>query len=1146
MTYDPQVAAADPGASAFVTANAGSGKTKTLVDRVARLLLHGAEPAAILCVTYTKAAAAEMQQRLFKRLGEWAVMPDEVLISDIRDIGEDTPDPARARRLFARALETPGGLKIQTIHAFCEKLLRRFPLEAGLSPGFEVLEDAAAAEVSARARDDVAGFALADGDGPLGAAYAHFSVELDYRSFGDMFALFEAKRRAIAAYSAACDEQDGVAADVRRRFDLAEGADADMIEAQALARLDWAGWCQAADALLQGPGKTDHALGAAMKAASSGAAFADLWALFCTQTGKPLTRLGSKGVDPAACQWLAAEQERLGCAAAEARAARIADATIKALTLARAYGALYEAAKALRRGLDFGDLIERTHILLTQQADAAWILYKLDGGIDHMLIDEAQDTAPDQWDILRALNAEFFAGAGARPAAALGRTVFAVGDEKQSIYSFQGAEPARFALEAESHRALVEGAGQAFARPLLEDSWRSAPAILSFVDAVFANPDTRPGVPPPPGRDLIAHRPRLRHGGCVDLWPLDKEEKREPPDAWDAPQDAEPEESARKRLARRIADEIAALIARGDQVYNKASAPPRLRSARPGDVLILVRRRDALFEEIIRALKRRGLPVAGADRLKLSEHIVFKDLLGLGQLLQFPHDDLTLAAVLRSPLCDLDEDDLFDLAHPRAPGQSLWQALEARGDERPAWRDARDLLAWGREEARVRAPFDLYARLLARLDGQGRTLRQRILTRLGREAEDAVDAFMGEVRAAETRGVGDLERLVDALAKAEVEVKRELESGHDEVRVMTVHGAKGMEAPIVFLPDTTANPLARTGCLMDAEGGGFLWAPRKAEDCPQTAKAREAIAERVRQESQRLLYVALTRARDRLVICGRLRADRKASEEGCWYELVQNAFDDSAVAAVTRDAGDGDFAFRRYGPDPEAGRQSAQAADLAEVLPPWASRTASAEPPADRWASPSAIGDVEAGPAPSPLASIGGLGRYRRGEIIHRLLQLLPDIAPPQRAAAAARLLHGERDLTAAQGAEMAQAALAVLEDARFAPVFGPGSRAEAALAGGAEDLPRGLAVSGRVDRLLVEPDRVLVIDFKTNRPSPARIEDTDRAYLAQMAVYVAVLRAIFPDRKVEAALVWTDGPKLMPVPENIVTAQLARLARGG
>lgn len=1138
--FDPQVAASDPRASVFVTANAGSGKTSTLVKRVARLLLRGAPPETILCVTYTKAAAAEMQRRLFDELGGWAVMADAPLAAKLAELDEQPADLSDARALFARALETPGGLKIQTIHAFCEKLLRRFPLEAGVSPGFAVLEDAAAREISARAREDVAHAALADPDGPIARAYAHFSVQLDWKAFNAMFAAFEARRAAIAAYVAACG--GAYASDVWARCGFDAPTPVEAIEAEALAALDWAGWAMAAEALALGSAATDQPLGAAMRALHAESPFAEVWALFHTQAGKPRARMATRAVDAAAAAWLAEAQAQLTAAGERIRAARIAEDTVHALNLALAYASLYEGAKTAAGGLDFGDLIARTHDLLTVRADAAWVLYKLDGGIEHVLLDEAQDTAPDQWDILHALTGEFFAGAAARPADA--RTLFAVGDEKQSIYSFQGAAPERFLAEAGDFRAMVEGAGRRFeAVPLLE-SWRSTPEVLDFVDAVFADPEALAGLRPAGDAAPVVHRAmRPPGGGCVDLWPLEEGEPFEAADPW-APLDLEPPESAGKRLARRIARFVRGLVDRGEAVFDREARA--WRPARYGDVLVLVRRRSGLFHEIIRALKREGVAVGGADRLTLSDHIVFDDLMALGRFARFTSDDLTLAALLRSPFCDVDEAALFDLAAGREG--TLWAALGRRGDERDAWADARAFLGWAIEAAQGRPPFDFYARVLSRLDGQGRSMRARILTRLGREAEDALDAFLGEALAAEQAGVRDLERFLARMAASDIEVKREQEDRPGptggEVRVMTAHGAKGLEAPIVILPDTTTRATAQGGPLLGAEGGGFLWAPRKPDDCPASAAARERREQAAADESLRLLYVALTRARDRLVICG-VRT-REASYAGSWHEVASRALGRPQIEAGLRLVAEGELQVSRFGPDPRVLGAGAAAPAAAAAPPDWARRFAPAEAAAQRYASPSTLAEAERGPAPSPLAQRQGLGRYRRGLIIHRLLQLLPDLPPAGRRAGAAALLAREPDLTDAQRAEMADAALAVLEDARFAAVFGPGSRAEAAVAGAAAGLPPGLAVSGRVDRLLVEPDRVLVVDFKTNRPAPDRIEAADPAYLTQMAVYAAVLAEVFPGRRIEAALVWTDGPRLMPVPENIVAETLARLRAAG
>jgi ATP-dependent helicase/nuclease subunit A len=1125
-----QIAASDPRASTFVSANAGSGKTSTLVRRVARLLLDGARPERILCVTFTKAGAAEMQRRLFQQLGQWAVMPDPELTAALAALREPDRKLGDARALFARALETPGGLKIQTIHAFCEQLLRRFPLEAGVSPGFTVLEDAAAAEVSQRARDDLATSALADP--AWAAAYAHVSVQLDWRRFNELFKTLEARRAAIGAYADLCVEGGAsVDADVWRRCGFAEPTTWADLEAAAIARIRWGPWKRAIHALAGGS-KEDQTLSAAMAAVQPGCDFAAIWAAFSTAQGKPRKRLGTQKIDPAIRDWLKSEQDRHQESLDGLKAARIAEDTAHVLTLGLAYKAIYEDTKAQRGALDFGDLVARALRLLTVRADAAWVLYKLDGGLEHVLLDEAQDTAPEQWDILRALIVEFFGGDGVGPRR---RTVFAVGDEKQSIFSFQGAAPERLGAEARAFGDLAAGAGARFQQVGLLENWRSAPEILEFVDKAVEAEEVLAGLRPTESDRVrgfpIRHTARRPRGGCVELWPKIQGEPAPEVDPW-APVDSEGPRSANKRLAGEIARAIHAMVTRGEAVIDRETRLPR--ACRWGDVLILVRRRSALFHEIIRALKREGVPVSGADRLKLSEHGVFEDLMALGRFTRFAGDDLTLAALLRSPFCDVGEESLFDLAHGRSG--SLWGALGRRVAERPEWRSAAAFLGWARDEAARTAPFDFYCRALGRLDAAGRSMRQRILTRLGAEAEAALDAFLAQALAAEARDVRDLETFLDQMAATDLEIKREQDEadprGGGEVRVMTAHGAKGLEAPIVILPDTTTKATVQAGPLMETSDGGFLWAPRADDDCPASAAARQARDLATAHESARLLYVAFTRARDRLIICG--VESRPSAFEMSWYHVAQRAFDGLAITPFPLDGGGEAW---RYGeaPAPAAAGAAARAADV--TLPAWTLGLAPAEPPGARFASPSSLGEAARAPAASPLAEIGGLGRYRRGDLIHRLLERLPDLAPGDWEAAARRILAKERDLGEDQRAEMAAAALAVLRDARFTAVFGPGSRPEVALAGAATGLPPDLAISGRIDRLVVESDRILVVDFKTNRPSPGRIQDADPAYILQMALYAALLADIYPGRRIEAALVWTDGPKLMPVPEPLMAA---------
>ena len=1138
--------AADPDLNAFVTANAGSGKTKTLIDRVARLLLRDVKPAQILCVTYTKAAAAEMQRRLFDVLGGWSVAEDAELAQELAKLeGDAAPRDgiglSQARTLFAKALETPGGLKIQTIHAFCERLLRRFPVEAGVSPTFQVMDDQAAALIAGEARAAVAGYAL-DVEGVLSDAYARLAVALDFDSFQQMFSAFEAKRDAIAGYIERVGGPAGMRVDVWKTCTgLEQPTSVEAIADAAFAATNRRLYEEAALALAAG-GITDCKCADALRSvANINEAFV---ALFTDKgEGTPIKHYATTKTLRAREDLrmaLLTEQDRLERVRQDLRGARVAENTVMVLALASAYAEAYALAKAERGALDFADLIGRTKGLVAERPDAAWVLYKLDEGIDHILVDEAQDTAPEQWDIVRRLTGDFWSGAGLR--GDLSRSLFVVGDEKQSIYSFQGADPRRLLDETRFYVDHInEIRPEAAAAVPLQVSYRSTPQVLTFVDTLFVEEETRAGVPPPQDQDVVSHTPfRADHAGCVDLWPLEREEKGDEPDAWDAPLDEAAETSANRRLARRIAGEIRALVERGDAVFDKETR--KWRPAHYGDVIVLVRRRKVLFEEIIRALKQGGLPVAGADRLTLSAHIAFDDLMALARFVQFPDDDLTLAALLKTPFCGLGDDDIYALAKGRSP-DSLWTALRRRADERPEWRAALDILDCARDLAPGRAPFDFYSRMLGLRGPGGRSLRACMLTRLGAEAGDVIDEFLARALAAESQGVRDLETLAHAFAGLDISVKREMEGAGGEVRVMTAHGAKGLEAPIVFLPETTVKGGGKGSPLLQTADGGFLWCAKKDDDCDASAAARQLRVTREEEEAWRLLYVGLTRARDRLVLCGRIDAKTADDKVGGWYGAMRRAFAHPAVAGGVHEMVNADgFRFDRFGPDPARLPRVETVGREAAPLPDWATGRAPVEQPARRYASPSQLSEQTWGPAPSPLALVEGLGRYRRGELIHRLLQLLPDVPPAERREAAARLLARERDLAAGQREEMLRAAFGVLDDPRFAAVFGPGSRAEAAIGGTSRRLPAGLAVSGRVDRLLVTPDRILVVDFKTNRPAPPSIEAADPAYLIQMSVYKAVLEEVFPGRKVEAALVWTDGPRLMPVPENIVAASLASL----
>jgi ATP-dependent helicase/nuclease subunit A len=1152
---DRQRAASDPAVSAWVSANAGSGKTHVLVNRVVRLLLAGSAPDRILCLTFTKAAASEMANRLFARLGQWAMMDDEGLaraIADIEGARPATEALARARRLFARALETPGGLKIQTIHAFCEGLLQRFPLEAGIAPGFDIVDVRSTAEMIADVRARLLEDAAADPDGPCGRAMAVVVDALSEQAFDAVMAEIIGRRGPFRAAVPATGLLPAATVRLRACLDLDDGDTPETVR-DAAARLDddrrdrYRAIAQVLGTGAVSDRKLAETIVALLATGAPDRRFDLLRQLFLTQAGAPRKRLMTAkpaAAEPELHDWLAGEQERLVAACDLYHRAITAGVTGALMTLADRILSGYEAAKRRHAALDYDDLIART-VELFERSEAAWVLYKLDGGLDHILVDEAQDTSPGQWQVIQALAEEFFSGEGARGQV---RTIFAVGDEKQSIFSFQGARPAEFEAMRSHFEQRVTAAALAFRKVPFTVSFRSTQAVLEAVDQVFADAAAARGLGG--DADRIVHEAvRRGHAGLIEIWPVvEPDEKQEERDPWE-PLDAVSPTSPRVRLAVTIADRIQGWLRDGTVLE------PRGRPIRPGDILILVRRRDAFSDAMVRALKQRDIPVAGADRLVLTDHIAVLDLLALARFVLMPDDDLTLAEVLKSPLCDdsqFDEDELRRLAIERRG--ALWQSLTTRAARDPFAALAFErLTAWRRLALRA-SPFEFYSSVLGPDGG-----RREFLRRLGTEANDPLDEFLALTLAYEQQHTPSLQGFLQWVGKAETEIKRDMDHGRDEVRIMTVHGAKGLEANIVFMPDTCAVPTARHDPSVlfvdppDPRDTGPpipVWAARRAHDTEAMAAARARLDDERREEYHRLLYVAMTRARDRLYVCG--YQGQRGRGEGCWYDLIAHALGDRAErlaepggGTLLRIAGSQDLP-----PDDSHGAGDAA---IPRLDPPtWATRNPQPEPQVARPLAPSRLEAVEAEgtvavgddqPVASPLRADGAL-RYRRGRLVHTLLQILPEIARAERAGRAIRWLEANApDLAAGDRQALLAEVMAVLDHPDFAPLFAPDSRAEVPLTAA---LPltgpdgRPVVIAGQVDRLVVTDHEVLIADYKTNRPPPATVDAIAPLYLRQMAAYRMALAQIFPDRAIRCLLVWTDGPRVMELPAEFLDRAFA------
>lgn len=1117
---EPSIIASNPAVSAWVAANAGSGKTYTLANRVTRLLLAGANPARILCLTFTRAAAAEMQHRLFAQLGAWAMLPDAELAARITEIGGDAHAglPA-ARRLFAAALETPGGLKILTLHAFCQIVLSRFPIEAGVPPGFDVLDEPSARAMIAAARQHVLEQAGSGAQPLLAAAIALIVRETGEARLTTVLDAALGKERhgleqfllqnphtgaaARAAHGLAAGETMAAIATEFHRALLADGETLHAVET-------WLGKGLATDAKYA-------ALLAKARTCAPQDGFLLLKGLFLDSKNNPRDKLATKGPAqsrPDLLVWLTNLQTRW-CAALERwRAARGADLTEAALTLIDAVCRRYRAAKRLRGVLDYDDLVMATRALLYDRDAAAWVLYKLDGGIDHVLIDEAQDTSPVQWDIVRKLTGEFFSGLGARDAATP-RTIFAVGDEKQSIFSFQGADPAQFENNRDHFTKAAAAAQQQLVDQPLETSRRSVPDILRFVDQVFADDASRLALTST-GAPIThtAHRDKAKGG--IAFWPPLSPDKQEETDPW-APVDAITAASPVARLAAQVAGRIEGWLKSG------ARLPARDRSIRPGDIMILLPRRQPFGGEVIRQLKARGVPVAGADRMLLTQQIAVMDLIALGRFVLQREDDLTLAALLRSPLCGISEEDLFALAHDRK--SDLWQALTARVHDFPA---AHGFLSTMLERADYAPPFEFYAHCLLGLGG-----REKLLARLGQESADAIDTFLDMTLAHERGHNPSLESFLDWIERGGAEIKRDMEHGRDEVRVLSVHGAKGLEADIVILPDTCARPggLGKHEGLLSTPNGPVF--PLPQADAPAAVQAAKAAADAaMSSEHRRLLYVALTRARDRLIICG--FTGKKGAAADCWYGWMRQAAMELGVEVT-----DTDGSFHAIGTLEDATGAPAATPAPAEPAPPrWAAALAPAEPPL-----PAAIRPSRFGPAPLAASPHGkGASGVMRGTLVHALLARLPDVAPNDRAGLALAFA-AARGFDGADGQGLVAETLAVLDHPEFAPVFGPGSQAEATIHAARPDLGLEAPITGRIDRLAVSDTRVLIVDFKTGSPVPACAEDASSFYLDQMALYRAAAQAVFAGKRIVCGLVYTNGPRLIALPDALLEGRMAGIS---
>ena len=1122
--------ATSPRANAAVFASAGSGKTYQLVTRLVRLLLAGARPDGMLAVTFTRKAAGEMQERLLGRVRDWAAMDDTELAAALGAIGEAT-DPAtltRARHLYESLLFAERGVRTTTFHALCQELLRRFPLEADVPPGFELAETTG--ELRDAAFEAVVASATHDPDSDTARVLETLFEGLNgidnTRSALDAFL---GHRADWWAYTETTSDPVGFASErLQALLQIDMGADplGDLLNDLNLQKLR-----EFSELLQRHPIKTN--LGFVETIATvlhEERALTDryeaLKTVFLTGKGEPRVRkasaaqakkMGEAGEDrflqlhAEFCAELAKCQDVL----ARQRSLRLNGAWYRA---GAEYLEHYQRIKRERRVLDFADLEWRAYRLLNHSDNATWVQYKLDQRIDHLLVDEFQDTNPTQWRLLLPLLEEIAAGDPERL-----RSVFLVGDPKQSIYSFRRAQPE---LQAEASRWLVEQL-QGEQVPMSK-SWRSSPAVMHFVNLLFERT--------PLGTLLEDFETHDTHHhdlwGRVEVLPLvPKAEKPEPLEAdphaplqlrdpLEVPRPYYEDDTA-YREGQAIARRIQALIDAGLPVGDARSVRP----LRYDDIMILLRNRTT-SEHLERALREANIPYLGSERGGLLEALEIQDLLALLELLVTPFDNLRLAQVLKSPLFGASDDDLIVLAQTEG---KFWLerlgVLVESGTASPALAVAhRHLSAW-RPLAGALPIHDLLDHIYTEGDVIARyraatpeDQRPTVLANLTRFVELALEVDAGRYPSL----IKFLDRLRQLRAGAEEAPDTPPSQGADaRVRIMTVHGSKGLEAPVVILADATAPPNDRSTYAplvnwpVDAERPElFLLLGKKAELDSDTQAELERARTRNLREDANLLYVAVTRARQMLIVSGH---ERPRGKEDNWYTAIETALDGSAAA------NDDGVWILEHG-EPPAIATEATTGPAPITVSAGLDRRLKTPP------SPSEI-------APSRQVGIGGLVEAEdedglaRGIAIHRALELLTGPNPPDAETLAARIA-AELALSARRhelDGWIAEA-MDALDAPAFADVLRPADDLQAR-----NELPilyqhNGRRVYGMIDRLLVGKERLILVDYKTHRIEPQQCEMLARHYAPQLKLYADGLRRLWPKHRIDARLLFTHAGRQVAV----------------
>ena len=1057
--------ARDPEGSFWVTASAGSGKTKLLCDRVVSLLCHGADPQSILCLTYTRAAASEMKQRVLSILQK--IAHGDPAYADFYDLlCQRGVDPVR----FSLSLmDNQHRLSFQTIHAFCESLLRRFPLEGNVSPDFKVLEESEAQTLLTQAAEAFYDLDRIQGDDATAKLLALYLNEGQY-----LDALKPLIRKPYLLYQAIAMPLDLFCDTLKQQLGLPhDDSDVDTLRDQCNTALPDVVLQRIAEALCLSTSKTDKNNGIFLSdfltQSQDHKDYQGYINIFLTNEYTIRAKFVTKQATllPEDLALLSSEALRLYTLRQRLYGAECLQATVALRSVATAVWGAYITAKEANGALDFDDLLEGTLRLL--QHHNAWIVYKLEHALKHILLDEAQDTNPHQWTLIKHLLEETLSGD-----TETAKSLLVVGDYKQSIYRFQDADPEGYRAEydvlqeryAEANRPLI---------PLkLETSFRTTPQVLGFVDDVFQKTSMGQGVLTPKEGSLTHHPARAEAAGEVVLHPIIPLPTKNTEVSFLIPTQQHHGQTHASIVAETIASAAADLLSSGKGLPSRQNRP-----ITPSDIWILLQRRGTLQSALLSALGARGIPVAGGDRIFLKETLAVKDLLALLLFMVEPDDDFTLACLLKSPVGGLGEEDLFTLCHGRSG--TLWSSLyhHAQPDDAPQnLKQTYARLQHFLNHADIWTPHQTVVHYLCVQGGYG-----EFRSAFGGEVDEVLHLFLSYALRFETEVTPTLAGFLPWFDRHAVDIKRET-LGHG-VRIQSIHSAKGLEAPVIILADAAHRPKSHFGPIVWLPEG-FLWIlPKRVLHA--LAPLKEAMKKQDDEEYHRLLYVAMTRAEDALHIFGaesqkknQKEADADSSSTPSpWYHALATVLKEQAAPF-----GDALNPAYRWGSLPQAQALGVEKMPAVLTLPAWLT----APPPPVKAA-------VKQAQSPDTDAITLGLAIHLAmqhclmGRIVtqNALRDVLCGVYPTDVAETAA-----QRAWTAYHGPELSG-------------LCAQAQRIETEVT---------LRYQGkilRLDALMVCDRHVVIVDFKSGNVTQAQ---------AQMDLYKDALCALYPHHTVETRVI--------------------------